>query len=142
MNLPRTLLLLLALLIVSGCETTGDPYADTLFFSTKKADQIIRAKADYLADLKAEARDTEGRISALRGALFRARHHATASRSALAQEGQEIDGLHAELRNVEAGIANVNKSNQNEVRNLEIELNTIKERVLVKERDFASYLEE
>ena len=56
--------------MVSGCESTGNPYEDSFFFSSVKADNILSGKRFELAQLHNQISMERSRINELKRRLF------------------------------------------------------------------------
>ncbi len=65
--MKRTLTLLLAVVGLSACETTGDPYAGGLFgWSSKKYDQRIQEKDTRLRGIQSDTADQNRQAASYR----------------------------------------------------------------------------
>jgi septal ring factor EnvC (AmiA/AmiB activator) len=83
-----------ASLFVSGCETTGNPYEDSFFFSSAKAETALEAKKAELGQLHAQISSERARISEMRNRLSASRQ----SNSGLKQEISRLDSEAATLQ--------------------------------------------
>jgi len=83
-----------ACLVVSACETTGNPYEDSFFFSSAKAEKALEAKRVELGQLHAQISSERARISEMRKRLS-ASHQ---SNSELKQEIARLDSEAATLQ--------------------------------------------
>jgi len=85
---------LTACLVVSACETTGNPYEDSFFFSSAKAETALEAKRAELGQLHAQISSERARISKMRNRLSASRQ----SNSELKQEISRLDSEAATLQ--------------------------------------------
>jgi predicted nucleic acid-binding Zn-ribbon protein len=98
--LPTFLLCLYGAAVFTGCETTGDPYQDTIFFSQRKADLRLAAKRARLDDLEKWATEADVQLHRLNEQLHQAQESAHAN-------GAELQSLEARINGAKQRLAGI-----------------------------------
>ena len=128
-SLIASLLTFLSFLSLTGCATTGDPYEDTLFFSSRKGDEYLeqmRMRIDTIrrqtASLKERNLRIERQLNAAISSRNTTRTQADALKRELADVERSLEAKSAELKRLRSDNRELTREVNQVEQNIEMEM--------------------
>jgi len=121
---------LVAVLVLAGCETTGDPNADTIFWSKEKADQRIATRQRILAD-------QQQREASLRSEQLQLQQDDASSAKQRERLEQALGLVNAEIKTLEDALQSLPAPDPAELASVRFTLTQLRGRVEATLRDTA-----